>query len=397
MAWTSESGSHEERTTLARWVAGVPGDTGECLQMAPTDRRALLDRYRQGPDEVRQAIPGIEASLLDGRPAIEEWSIREIVHHVVDAEVMAAARLRRLVAEERPAIEPYDESEFARRLHYGRPIDSALDLLAASRRANADLLEQLGADAWSLAGEHPQLGRYSIEYLVQRAAAHCSEHAAQIRSTFAAVAPDFETRQDSWMERLKREGQAGFREYQLRVEVAEIRPTIWRRLVVPDTTGLPALHRVIQVAFGWQDYHMHLFEVGTARFGEPDQEYEPPPIDEKHVRIFQLVQTPGDRCRYEYDFGDSWWHEILLEDMWAAPEGRHPVRCTDGERAAPPEDCGGTGGYELLVAALADPVHPEHGEFRTWAGRFSPERFDREAINRKLARLSTGRRPSRRH
>jgi len=356
------------------------------------DSARLVEEYRQGPDEVRQAIRGIEASLLGTRPAIGEWSIREIVHHVVDAEVMSAARLRRLVSEDVSRIESYDEAEFARRLHYDRPLDSALDLLAASRRANADLLELLGADDWQRAGEHAELGRYSVETLVQRAAEHCADHVAQIRKTYAAVAPDVETRQDRWMERLKREGQAGFREYQLLVEVAGIHPRIWRRVLLPDTTPLPTLHRIIQVAFGWQDYHLHLFEVGTARFGEPDEEYEPPHIDEKNVRIFQLLQNQGDRCRYDYDFGDSWWHEILLEDMWAAPEDRLPIRCTDGERAAPPEDCGGTDGYERLVAVLADPSDPEHAEFRTWAGRFSPERFDIEAVNRKLARLPRGRR-----
>jgi hypothetical protein len=83
--------------------------------------------------------------------------------------------------------------------------------------------------------------------------------------------------------------------------------------------------------------------------------------------------------------------------MWAAPEERLPVRCTDGQRSAPPEDCGGSGGYDRLVAALDDPSDEEHEEFRTWTGRFSPERFDREAVNRKLARLPRGRRVPGRH
>jgi hypothetical protein len=356
----------------------------------------LIEAYRTGPVLIRDALRGIEDRLLDQRPAQGEWSIREICHHVVDAEVIAAARLRRLLAEAAPSIAPYDEAEFARRLHYERPLDSALDLLAASRNANADLLEVLLDADWARQGTHPEFSIYSVEYLVRRSEEHCSKHAVQIRQTFAAVAGASEDRHERWLDRLRREGYRDHREYQLLVELLEIKRRIWRRLVVPDTITLTQLHRVLQVAFGWQDYHLHLFEVGTVRFSEPDDEDELGHLDEGQVRINQLLHHPGDRCRYEYDFGDSWEHDVLLEDMWMEPDDPERTRCLGGERAAPPEDCGGASGYERLVTALADPSDEEHEEFRLWAGKFSPERFDLEAVNRRLARLPRGRRQTRR-
>ena len=351
----------------------------------------MVEAYRTSPLLIREALRGIDDSFLDQRPPGGEWSIREIGHHIVDAEVMAAARLRQLLAERAPSIQPYDEAEFARRLHYERPLDSALDLLAASRNANADLLEVLEDADWKRQGTHPDLSAYTVEYLVRRAVEHCSQHAQQIGRAFAAIGGAQGDRHERWMERLRREGSREHREYQLLVQLRGISPKIWRRLVVPDAILLPRLHQVLQVAFGWQDHHMHIFEVGTARFSEPDEEDELGHLDERRVRINQLLHQPGDRCRYEYDLGDSWEHEVLLEDMWAEPEEPKGPRCLAGERAAPPEDCGGTPGYERLIAALSDPSHEEHEDFRIWAGPFSPESFDLDAVNHQLARLRRGR------
>ena len=166
--------------------------------MDSAERNLLIEAYRTGPTLIREALRGIDNRLLDQRPAGSEWSIREIGHHVVDAEVMAAARLRRLLAEAAPSIPPYDEAEFARRLHYERPLDSALDLLTASRNANADLLEVLSDADWERQGTHPEFSAYSVEYLVRRAADHCSQHVEQIGRTFAAVAGASEDRHERW-------------------------------------------------------------------------------------------------------------------------------------------------------------------------------------------------------
>ena len=99
------------------------------------------------------------------------------------------------------------------------------------------------------------------------------------------------------------------------MELADIEPRIWRRLLVADTTPLPLLHRILQVAFSWRDHHLHEFKVGTVFFGVPDDDDPPPHIDEKHVRLYQLVHEPGERLTYLYDFGDSWEHDLVLEDM----------------------------------------------------------------------------------
>ncbi len=97
---------------------------------------------------------------------------------------------------------------------------------------------------------------------------------------------------------------------------------------------------------------------------------------------------------YTYDFGDSWHHQAVLEDLRAAEEPPEP-RSTDRGRASPPEDCGGVGGYERLLSALHDPEDAEHDDFRRWAGRWDPERLDLEVINRRLAWLPRRPRTSR--
>jgi len=191
----------------------------------------------------------------------------------------------------------------------------------------------------------------------------------------------------------RREGQAGLRDYQLHVQLSDIEPAIWRRLTVADSIPLPLLHRVLQVAFGWQDRHLHEFRVGTAAFGEPDSEFEPPLIDERGVRLNQLLHKPGDHLRYKYDFGDDWDHEVVLEEMRASQEAVSIARCLTGERAAPPEDSGGPNGYTDLVAALSDATHPEHADLRRWAENYDPEGFDLDQINRQLSRLRKVRRP----
>src|ERR1700688_2295363 len=97
-----------------------------------------------------------------------------------------------------------------------------------------------------------------------------------------------------WANEFRRRGWAGQREYRLIVELADIEPRIWRRLLVADTTPLPLLHRILQVAFGWNDRHVREFNVGTVFVGVPDEDAPPPHIDEKHVRLYQLVHEPGE-------------------------------------------------------------------------------------------------------
>ncbi|MFD4468304.1 plasmid pRiA4b ORF-3 family protein [Rhodococcus sp. NPDC058505] len=182
--------------------------------------------------------------------------------------------------------------------------------------------------------------------------------------------------------------------YRLRVELSGVVPAVWRRLVVPSTVTLHELHVAVQVAMGWTDTHLHQWVLpdpsGAVRerfsmresiedgFGDGDR------CDED-VRLGDVLGAPGDRLIYEYDFGDGWEHSVVLEDIDPAATLDAPS-CLAGERACPPEDCGGVPGYERLVDVLGDVGHPEHHELRAWAGYgFDPESFDVAAADAAVA------------
>lgn len=177
----------------------------------------------------------------------------------------------------------------------------------------------------------------------------------------------------------------------LTVTLDEIAPPIWRRLEVPASMTLAKLHAVLQVALGWTDSHLHTFEIGPERVAIP---YSLDDLTEggttrsaRLVRLGEVVDHGHRRFAYAYDFGDSWRHTIEIEDLHEA-DGSSEVRCLAGARACPPEDCGGTPGYEELLEVLFDPLHPEFEESRTWVGSaFDPERFDLRAVNAALARI----------
>jgi len=149
--------------------------------MDATERRTLIDRYRLGINEVDDAVRGAPAEELDRRPAPNEWSAREVAHHLADSETMSTVRLRRLIAEHEPVIQAYDEAEFARRLHYERPIETSLAVFAAVRSSNVQLLETLSDDEWQRTGTHSDDGPYSVETWLRIYAAHGHDHAEQIR------------------------------------------------------------------------------------------------------------------------------------------------------------------------------------------------------------------------
>jgi hypothetical protein len=150
-------------------------------------RRVLIERYRDGHRVVSAALRGIDRTDLDARPGPDQWSAREVVHHLADSETTSSIRLRRLLAEERPRIDGYDEAEFARRLYYDRPIEASLDVLAAVRRASAEILDRLSEAEWAREGTHSESGRYSVEIWLEIYAAHAHDHAEQIRKALAAA------------------------------------------------------------------------------------------------------------------------------------------------------------------------------------------------------------------
>jgi len=166
--------------------------------------------------------------------------------------------------------------------------------------------------------------------------------------------------------------------FQLKVTLQDTTPPIWRRVLVGGSATLDHLHEVIQAAFGWWNYHLHEFEVGRIRYGvpDPDEDWGEPPRDERRTRL-DAIAAEGSTFRYTYDFGDGWEHRIVVEKVLPAGRVATVPACTDGRRACPPEDCGGTWGYRELLEILSDPRHPEHGERREWLGRpFDPEAFD---------------------
>jgi len=150
-------------------------------------RRALLDRYREGHLAVVDALAGATDAELDAVPGCGEWSARMVVHHLADSEMTSAIRLRRLLAEDRPVLGAYDEEEFARRLHYDRPLDASLEVLRAVRAATAELVERLGDAEWAREGTHGDSGRYSVDDWLEIYAAHAHDHADQIRRARASA------------------------------------------------------------------------------------------------------------------------------------------------------------------------------------------------------------------
>jgi hypothetical protein len=178
--------------------------------------------------------------------------------------------------------------------------------------------------------------------------------------------------------------------YQVKIGLHGARPPIWRRLRLPASTTLAELHQVIQAAFSWEDAHLHAFEVGGRRYSRPDFELWDEAADEGKARLRDLVARPGARLRYTYDFGDSWDHDLLVEDILPPDGVRHAV-CLTGRRAGPPEDCGGVWGYAELCDIIANPGHPDHAERVEWLGRpHDPAAFDKDAINASLARIRLG-------
>jgi hypothetical protein len=172
--------------------------------------------------------------------------------------------------------------------------------------------------------------------------------------------------------------------YQLKVTLIGAQPPIWRRFLVADTTTLAQLHEVLQVVMGWTNSHLHHFIIDDEFYGMPldDDLGDMRTKDEARFKLNQFVSGKGFRFGYEYDFGDSWEHDLVIEKILPAEKGgQYPV-CVAGKRACPPEDVGGIWGYQDFLKAISDPRHPEHAEMREWiGGDFDPERFNLNAVN----------------
>jgi hypothetical protein len=171
--------------------------------------------------------------------------------------------------------------------------------------------------------------------------------------------------------------------HRLKVTLRRVKPPVWRRLDVKSTIKLSELSDVLEAAMGWYGGHLHAFEASGVRYEHPDEldmdvdrNFGPETVDEHKVRLRDVLPSVTSKLRWEYDFGDGWEHDVVVEAIEPARTGvRYPI-CLEGKRACPPEDCGGPSGYAELLAAVSDPSHEQRGELLEWL----PPDFDPEAF-----------------
>jgi len=176
--------------------------------------------------------------------------------------------------------------------------------------------------------------------------------------------------------------------YQLKVTLQSAKPPIWRRIQVRASATLPKLHDTIQVAMGWTDAHLHQFIINGVEYGQPDPDFTDDMRSEQRITVERVVTTEKDRFVYEYDFGDSWTHLILLERILPPDPAVHYPRCVAGKRACPPEDVGGVWGYAAFLEAIGNSDHPEHDDMLAWCdGEFDPDAFSLDEVNQALMSL----------
>lgn len=169
--------------------------------------------------------------------------------------------------------------------------------------------------------------------------------------------------------------------YQIKVTLKGIKPPIWRRFLVPSSLNLYEFHIALQVVMGWSDSHLHGFLCNDIIYSlpEPDADYAK---DETKVKLSRLLKQKGDKLRYDYDFGDNWEHDVVLEKILPYTHEQSLPVCLKGKRACPPEDCGGIWGYKELLEIISNPGHEDYEGLMEWLPEeFDPEYFAIDEIN----------------
>ncbi len=181
---------------------------------------------------------------------------------------------------------------------------------------------------------------------------------------------------------------AGTSVYQIKVTLQDMRPPIWRRFQVPANINLDELHMVLQVVMGWTNSHLYQFKMRETYYGEPQPDFGVDDFemeDASRTKLSELVDKENAKFIYEYDFGDSWEHEILIEKILTTEPGVHYPVCLTGKRACPPEDSGGVWGYSEMLETLLNPKDSEYDEIMDWLGEgFDPKRINVDEINQML-------------
>lgn len=178
----------------------------------------------------------------------------------------------------------------------------------------------------------------------------------------------------------------------IRIQLDDWQPSVWRRVEVPLTATLKALHDIIQAAMLFDDCHLFEFRADGRRYAIPDPEWESPgdrTRSVKSTRLGALVDRGITELAYTYDFGDDWRHTLTIELVAQADPSAEYPRFIDGERHAPPEDVGGIPGFDLFLAAIANPEHEQYLELVRWYGQpFDPEDIDEGQIRKRMEILS---------
>jgi len=177
--------------------------------------------------------------------------------------------------------------------------------------------------------------------------------------------------------------------YQIQIALKGFKPKIWRRVLIPSDLPLADFHNILQTTMGWTNSHLHHFIKNktfyTMRMEEDDMWTEMNNVDYTELKVSDLLKTEKEKILYEYDFGDGWEHDIILEKILPYDSKIEYPICITGKMNCPPEDCGGVWGYADMLDILKQPKHKEYKSYIEWlGGEFDPEYFDKEEINELL-------------
>ncbi len=180
--------------------------------------------------------------------------------------------------------------------------------------------------------------------------------------------------------------------FQIQIALKGFKPKIWRRILVPSDVLLSDFHMIIQTAMGWGNAHLHQFIKNDTYYSErmPDDDFwdEMDNVDYEKIRISDLLNSEKEKIVYEYDFGDGWMHDIILEKILPMEKHSQLPICLTGKGNCPPEDCGGIWGYADMLEVLKDPKHEEYKSYIEWLGEeFDPVYLDVNEINELFKQL----------